>query len=529
MKTNYTLSSIYHIARADFLERVRSYYFLIAIAVCIFMIYSFVPPLDAGYRIISLDNYRGLYNSAWIGSMVAMCTPFFALVCFYVVNYSVKRDIDTGVGQIIATTRIKSSQYLTGKLISNFLVLLLITILIAVMTVVMFFLRGETRHLELGKLLLPLFIFMVPSMFIIAVLALFFDSFSSLNRGSANIIYFFLWIFLITESLWSNPIDVFGLSTNITELKQSIAAIHPDWTGEFSAGISRSDFKVNHNVFTWEGMKWSSQVILSRIYMMLAALGLLLLVSFVFNRFDTSNTKERKQRKSWFDNRVQNFNSDSISPSQIKYRDLPPSVAKFSFLSLVHAELRLMLKGNSNLWIVISAILFIISIFSSLDFGYTIALPLLWFFQILILSNLGSRELTNRCQEYIFSVAYPLKRQLPATMSAAALIMISLAMPVIIKVLITGNLYSFYAIIIGALFISTLAISIGILTGGSKLFEVLFTIMVYCFLNRIPVFDFIGAFEESRMVGMANYYVAITFALIILAFSARKRQIGHSI
>ena len=113
MKTNYIFSSIFHIAKADFLQRVRSYYFLITLGICIFIIYSFVPALDAGYTMVSLGNYRGFYNSAWIGSMVAMCVPFFALIGFYLVHNAVKRDIDTGVGKIIATTRITTVNYLT--------------------------------------------------------------------------------------------------------------------------------------------------------------------------------------------------------------------------------------------------------------------------------------------------------------------------------------------------------------------------------------------------------------------------------
>jgi len=142
METDYACISIFHIAKADFLQRIRSYYFLIAIGVCVFVIYSFVPPVDAGYTMVSLGNYRGFYNSAWIGSMVAMCVPFFALVGFYLVNNSVKRDEDTGVGQIIATTRISKVQYLTGKLFSNFAVLLVMLAVIAVMTVVMFLVRA---------------------------------------------------------------------------------------------------------------------------------------------------------------------------------------------------------------------------------------------------------------------------------------------------------------------------------------------------------------------------------------------------
>jgi ABC-type transport system involved in multi-copper enzyme maturation permease subunit len=527
MKINYTIGSIYHIAKADFLERVRSYYFLIALGICIFMIYSFVPPLDAGYRIISLGNYRGFYNSAWIGGMVAMCVPFFALVSFYVVNYSVKRDIDTGVGQIIATTRITRLQYLTGKLFSNFSVLLLIVLLIAIMTILMFFIRGETSQLEIGKLILPLFIFLVPAMFMIAALALFFDSMTILSRGAINIFYFFLWILLISSSVWSYPIDTFGMNAGMRELKHAISAVHPDWSGGFGMGINISGPQTGKKVFIWEGFIWSSPIILSRIYWMSAAFGLVLLASLGFKRFDTSRIRERKQRNSWSSRNNPVIPDEYSSSSKIGYRDLPPAEAKFSYLNLVRAELRLMLKGNATIWMVITSVLFIVSIFTSMDFSHKIVLPLLWFFQILILSNLGSREITHRCQEYIFSIAFPLRRQLSATMLSAAILMITLAIPVLMRVIITGNIYGAYAIVVGAIFIPAIAITSGILTGGSKVFEVIFTIMVYCILNAIPLFDFVGAIKGSRELGIAHYLMVITLLLLIVAFSARKRQISN--
>jgi hypothetical protein len=105
--------------------------------------------------------------------------------------------------------------------------------------------------------------------------------------------------------------------------------------------------------------------------------------------------------------------------------------------------------------------------------------------------------------------------------------MLSLAMPVLLRLLLTGNHYGVYAIATGALFVPAFAIASGILTGGSKLFEVIFTVMVYGILNKVPFFDFVGAIETSRPLGVAHYLLAITLILIILAFSGRKLQIRH--
>ncbi len=528
MNSEYIFDSICHIVKADFLQRIRSYYFLIAIGVCTFIIYSFVPPIDAGYTMVSLGNYRGFYNSAWIGSMVAMCVPFFVLIGFYLVNNTVQRDIDTGVGQIIATTRISKVQYLSGKLISNFAVLMLMLLVIVFMTVVMFLVRGETSKLELGRLLFPLLILTTPAMFILAALALFFDSFSGLSRGFVNIAWFFLWVFLVSSSLWSQATDVFAVNTCMLDIKKSITAMHPDWNGGYGTGILITESLGSCKVFTWAGMNWTPWIFVQRLFWMVMAYGLVLLSSLRFNRFDTTKTRERKYRARWFQKKkvVQVDNDHPLV--EMKYRELPIAEARFSFFSLVKTELLLLFRGKPLIWMILIAGLFIASVFVPLGLAYQVILPLLWFLQVLTISKLGSREVTHRCNEYIFSAAYPLWRQLPATLSAAVLVLITLAMPVMFRVLFSGNYYGVYAIAVGALFIPAFAIASGILTGGSKLFEVSFTILVYGILNKVPFLDFIGAIEQSHPFGIAHYLMAITAALLFLAFSGRKCQITHA-
>jgi hypothetical protein len=59
---------LYHLARADFLERVRRYSFLLTLAFAAglaFLTYS-------GTISLQLDEYRGVYNSAWVGSMMTL-------------------------------------------------------------------------------------------------------------------------------------------------------------------------------------------------------------------------------------------------------------------------------------------------------------------------------------------------------------------------------------------------------------------------------------------------------------------------
>ncbi len=106
------LRALYAIMRAGYWNKVRTYRFLIILGLTIVMGYIFVPAPDANYVTLgwgsSTTFYRGVYNSAWIGALVAMLTGMFlTLLGFYVVNDSVKRDEQTRVGQIIATTPLR--------------------------------------------------------------------------------------------------------------------------------------------------------------------------------------------------------------------------------------------------------------------------------------------------------------------------------------------------------------------------------------------------------------------------------------
>ena len=93
--------AIFAIARADFIERVRRYSFLLTLLFAVFLGYG----AASGKITIHLGGYRGVYTSAWIGALVAMVTTcFVSLVGFYIVKNAIDRDRQTGVGQILAAT-----------------------------------------------------------------------------------------------------------------------------------------------------------------------------------------------------------------------------------------------------------------------------------------------------------------------------------------------------------------------------------------------------------------------------------------
>src|SRR5512136_3419345 len=113
--------TLYHLMRADLFERARRYSFLITLGFVIFAAYLYVPPKEADYLTLGLGNYRGVYNSAWVGGAVAvLSSAVLSLPAFYLVKNAIERDEQTRMGQIIATTPLSKPMFTLGKALSNF-------------------------------------------------------------------------------------------------------------------------------------------------------------------------------------------------------------------------------------------------------------------------------------------------------------------------------------------------------------------------------------------------------------------------
>ena len=186
---------LYNSIRTDILGRLRSYLFLIILGATIFIAFMSVPPSGANYIVLSLDNIRGIYNSAWIGGAIAIVvSTMLSLPAFYLVKGVIKRDKQTGVGQIIATTPLSKVLYIFGKILGNFLFLSIMVAVIALSAGIMQIIRGEEITINLWKLLSPFLFIVLPTMFFVSALAVFFETISWLSGSFGNVIYFFLWL-----------------------------------------------------------------------------------------------------------------------------------------------------------------------------------------------------------------------------------------------------------------------------------------------------------------------------------------------
>src|SRR5512136_2159309 len=177
------IRKLYHLALADFRERTRRYSFLIVLGLVSFLGYS-VYTGDAG---LTLGDYSGALNSAWIGAqMTLVLTVFLSLLGFYLVKNSIERDTQTGVGQILATTPISRLAYLVGKWLSHFLLLgVMVAILAAAALVIQLFSREAA--VAPWALISPFLLVALPCMGFVAGLAVLFESIPLLRGGVGNV------------------------------------------------------------------------------------------------------------------------------------------------------------------------------------------------------------------------------------------------------------------------------------------------------------------------------------------------------
>lgn len=533
MDIRLNLHTIYHLVRADFLERVRRYSFLITIGVTVFAAYSFVPPADALYATMDLGGYRGIYNSAWIGATVAIvATLFLALAGFYLVKNAVERDLQTGVGQIIATTPLRKPLYTLGKALSNFAVLAVMVGIIAVASGVMQAVRGEDLRLDLWALLSPFLFLALPAMAVIAALAVLFEVIPWLRGGLGNVIYFCLYNGLVVYAAVSSeaapaqavvPLDVFAFSVPVSRISAAARAAVPGYNGGLSIGLNPVEAPLS--TFYWAGIQWTPEIVLQRLAWLGVAVGIALGAAIFFDRFDPARGRQRRQRGAALPTVPEE--SVALAPAQpVRLTPLLTPPKQLHFGRMVLGELRLMLKGQRWWWYVGALGLAIAGLFSPLPVVRQYLLPAAWIWPLLIWSPLGNREARHRTAQMVFCAAFPLRGQLPAAWIAGLAVALATGGGAALRLLVAGQWGALLAWAVGAAFVPALALALGVWSGSSKLFEVVYFILWYSGpMNRFPALDYLGATDEAVATGMPLWYLAVTLALLAAALVGRRRQL----
>ena len=289
--------AIYPLAKADFLERIRRVSFLVTLAATSYFGYL----AWAGRIHLSSHDYTGVANSAWTGTLMAIVASTFLSLCgFYVVRQTVERDRMTRVGPILATTQASSLEYLLGKFLSNLAVLSSMLGVLAVAAVVLQLIRHQSGSFDIISLILPFLFIALPSMAIVAAVALLFDVSPGLNGGLGNVVYFFSWALGLGASIqiWEKHggsflADPLGIGTLEKQLgAAAIAAGANPKASDFALNIGGS-VGLGFTSFLWNGLNYDASLVFSRLFWFAAAVAVVLASSLLFHRFDPAYDSRR--------------------------------------------------------------------------------------------------------------------------------------------------------------------------------------------------------------------------------------------
>lgn len=519
------MTSLKSIIRADYLQRTRSYTFLVTLLASVCMAYTFVPAAGASYSTLRIGNYVGENNAAWIGHNTAiMASIFLWLIGFYLVNDGIKKDKETGVGQIIATTSIGNFKYLLAKALSNFFVLLTIVIIIMLMAFSLVMIRGRNYQFDFSQFLLPYVFATVPTIFLVSVVAVFAEVILGKYVMLQNIAFFFLFpVLLGVQNLDNNPyaffLDVLGTKYLSDEMVTVVNTNFNESIKTVSSGFLFSD-KNDNKYFLFEGTHWPAVYIVSRVLWIGIAFLLLFISSRLFNRFDEKEIVAVKKKKN---NAVEIEIKHPLK--EIQLSQLPVASPAFGIWPFVKTELLMLLRIGPKWFWLINMGGFIALFFIPLTVAHQIALPVLWFLQTNRWADIATKEKYNRTHYFTYAAYKPLQRLLTSQIIAGVLLAITLAIPLIFRYTINGSYLTVFKIILGAIFVVAFSVCSGVISGGKRFFEITFFVLTYCNINAIPGLDYFGGFDHGNFYTML--IVAINCILIFCAFLFRGYEIRN--
>ena len=514
------------VARADFLERVRRYGFLVTLLFAVYLGYA----TARGQISLSLDEYRGVYTSGWMGTVVALVVAcFVSLVGFYIVKNAVDRDRLTGVGQILAATPLAKSAYALGKFVSNFAVLSSMVAILALGAVVMQFVVAEDPRVDLWALLAPFLFIALPVMALTAGAALLFEMVPVLRGGVGNVVWFFAWslgvpLALLTGLNWLDPT---GLVTVLQSLSGEARQHLPNYHGGMAFQINLGQIHVARG-WRWAGLSWTWEVVLLRMMWFAVAIGLALLASLIFDRFDSTRSagSKRETRKQAGKNALRGSEPLAAPLAAAHLAPLSAKERSAALTKITMAELRFALQGLRWWWCLVGAGLLIAQLAAPLEISRGPLLGVAWIWPVLIWSAMGSRESRFGMRQLIFSCARILPRQFVACWLAGFVVACLLGAGAATRLIIVGDFPALAGWLAGAVFLPSLALALGIWSGTSKLFEGLFTMWWYVGpMNHVPGLDFTGTANGTRVVPLALAYMAASAALLVGAYFVRSRQL----
>ncbi|MFF8234942.1 ABC transporter permease [Streptomyces caelestis] len=521
------------LAFGDFLDRARKPAYAVTLIAAVGLGYLAAPDQGAKFAIVQVGNYRGLYNSAYIGMATAFAGALWlTLAGFYVVCNAVARDESTRVGQLLAATPLRTSTYVAAKFLSNFLVLSSMVGVLAVTALVMQLARDEVGSVDPGALLLPFVLIALPLMAMTAGAALLFETLPVLRTGLGNIVWFFVWMVVAVAGQGEKaPLGGIGVHDVVESMREQMQAQGLDTSGGFSLGLTLLDAPLR--TFEWSGFTPDAGYLATRLAVIALAVVTALVPVLWFTRFDPARVAAplRGGDTTTTEAHATPAQLSDLSPVREEYaptsatapKTLPTTPVRSggAGLRLFIGELRILIQGVPLYWWLGTAAITVVALAVPISAVSRAALPAAWIWPVLVWSRLGTQQHEYGVESLLG--AYPtVRRRVLAEWAAGLTLTVAVGLGPLLRFAVAADPQGVAAWVGGALLIPSLALALGVLGRTHRLFQAIYLPLWYSAVNGFPVLDYMGTVRAAdgalngpsplAVAGVAVILVAVVFA-----------------
>lgn len=481
--------------------------------------YLWVPDPRTGRALIEIAGKRALYNSGAIGmGTAAMATIFVGLIGYYVISNALRRDVSSRCGFVLASTGMRSSEYLAGKFLGN--VVFLATFIGGFMLTAMgmLVLRGEAP-LEPLIFAKQYFFLITPSIFFVSSVAILFESVPHLSGRFGDVAYFFAWcsslgVVAMVEQKhhtvgWPAYFDVSGLGYLFDVMKIT--------TRTDSVSIGSTTFNAANGIYVFNGLTMPVEWVLPRIGAALLCIPILGLALVFFHRFDPARVRiSDKARRNW----IGKLNA-LAKPLARRVTMMPLGRGNSLFRSaLADAMLTLTAFPVAVLAVIGFAIAALAAGGAHAGRG---VLPVAFAAAAIAVAGVASREAESGTTALVGSAPLLQPRFIAWKLLSSLIVALTfLAVP--IGVVALARPAALVPMLIGVVFVCGAATALGAISANAKTFLVLFLMFWYVVMNDSglnPSLDFAGFYGKATPI-VAAAYLAAAIAFVVAAETVHR-------
>jgi ABC-type transport system involved in multi-copper enzyme maturation permease subunit len=505
------------ILRADLLERMRSPRFWIVLGVVAVLAWGCFPPATSDHLTVAVgDRFRGRYSSAWIGMILALeFSTLLSLAGFYLVRGTLTRDIDTRVWQLLVATPMTRRSYLLAKWCSHMAVLGLIVLAGLLVGIAAQLVRGEDLSIDLIELVKPVLLLSLPALALTAMFAIWFDLLPWLRKTAGNVLFFVVWMVMLTAPLSGldpndNPgqrnatmSDPGGVAVLMRELDRTV---EPGLIAAKNRGLSigwaavgAQDMHKSPGLFDWSRWNVRAADLPARAFWLALAIAGILLAAPLLDRCAARAGTSASR-------------TGSSSGRRLRWLDrLLAPLQRNPLGTLVAAELQLVLRARRRLWWLVLSVLLVIQLFAPPQ-NAAIAIIGAWLLSLDAFARAALRERDTGTAAFVFSAAKSNRRVLLARWIMLLVLAWLPVLPALLRFGFTAPSTALAIIAIGASF-ATWGLALSALVRNQRLFEMLAMCLAYVSVQGLPVLNAVATPLPTALWHLALLPVALLVLL----------------